>query len=364
MVQLFAHEVILIFINECFTFPGQSLETLILKMDALASDPTDLSHFDPFFIISVPYKTVRGHTITVDVLYPKSLNEPSNQQLRSIPRPVLLRYHGGGLIAGYSLFPPFFSPWYLELAQEYSAIIVSPNYRLLPESSVLEVLEDIEDHWQWMHQSLPLLLQRETNGAVKAHLSRIMTIGDSAGGYLSLQMGLSHPDQIRAVNAVYPMVNPKAPYFSSGQERPVFNLEAYPQDTLRSHLDDIRRREEPVIVSSPTDPDRLRLMFAACQHSQLGQLFPAGPIGPYPLERLDAGARFPRGGVLILHGRNDSVSPVEESYLLQRKITEVDPSLKFRLIVRDGEHGFDHQARLHDAWLWDAAQDIIRSWLE
>ena len=337
-------------------------------MDALTLGATDLSRFDAFFIISVGYKTVRGHTITVDVLYPKSLNEPSNQQLLSMPRPVLLRYHGGGLIAGYSLFPPFFSPWYLELAQEYSAIIVSPNYRLLPESSVLEVLEDVEDHWQWMHQSLPILLQRETKGTVKADLSRIMTIGDSAGGYLSVQMGLSHPGEIRAVNAVYPMVNPKAPYFSSGRERPVFNLPAYPQDTLRSHQDDIRRQEavtqEPVIVSAAADADRFRLMFATCQHGQLGQLFPAAPISPYPLERLDAGARFPRGGVLILHGRDDSVAPVEESYLFQRKITEVDPSLNFRLVVRDGEHGFDHLAGLHDVWLWDAVQDIVRSWLD
>ncbi|KAL4986247.1 alpha/beta-hydrolase [Aspergillus falconensis] len=337
-------------------------------MDALTLGVKDLSRFDAFFIISVAYKTVHDHEITVDVLYPKSLIEPPNQHLLSVPRPVLLRYHGGGLIAGYSLFPPFFSPWYLELAREYSAIIISPNYRLLPESSVLEVLEDVEDHWQWMHQSLPTLLQRETEGMVKADLSRIMTIGDSAGGYLSLQIGLSHPDKIRAVNAVYPMVNPKAPSFSSGQERAVFNLPAYPPDTLRLHLDDIRRQEavtqKPVIVSAAADADRLRLMFATCQHGQIGQLFPAAPISPYLLERLDAGARFPRGGVLILHGRDDTVAPVEESYLLQRKLAELDPSLNFRLVVRDGEHGFDHLAKLHDVWLWDAIQDIVRSWLD
>ena len=337
-------------------------------MDALTSGATDLSRFEAFAIISVSYKTVRSHTITVDVLYPKSLNDPSQEHVLCIPRPVLLRYHGGGLIAGYSLFPPFFSPWYLELAQEYSAIIVSPNYRLLPESSVLEVLEDVEDHWRWLHQSLPLLLQRETNNTVKADLSRIMTIGDSAGGYLSLQMGLSHPDEIRAVNAVYPMVNPKAPYFCSGQERPVFNLPTCPPDSLRLHLEEVKRQEaitqEPVIVSAVADADRFRLMFAACQHGQLGQLFPADPISPYPLERIHAGARFPRGGVLILHGRDDSVAPVEESYALRRKLAQIDPSLNFRLVVRDGEHGFDHLAKLHDVWLWDAIQDIIRSWLD
>ena len=74
---------------------------------------------------------------------------------------------------------------------------------------MLEVLEDVEDQWQWLHQSLPTLLLRETNRTVKADLSRIMITGDSAGEYLSLQMGLSYPDEIRAVNAVYPLVNPK-----------------------------------------------------------------------------------------------------------------------------------------------------------
>ncbi|OJZ90865.1 hypothetical protein ASPFODRAFT_203349 [Aspergillus luchuensis CBS 106.47] len=337
-------------------------------MENLTMDATDMSRFDAFPIISVGYKTVGDHTITVDVLYPKTLNDSTQQHKSpSGPRPVLLRYHGGGLIAGYSLFPPFFSPWYLELAQEYLAVIVSPNYRLLPESSVLDVLEDVEDHWHWMHQSLPALLQRETKGTVEADLRRIMTVGDSAGGYLSLQMALNHPDEIRSVNAVYPMVNPKASYFSSGEERPVFNLPTYPPDTLRLHLDHVRRQEavmqKPVIVSAAADAERFRLMFAACQHSQLGQNFPEAPITPYLLERLDAGARFPRGGVLILHGRDDSVAPVTESYALQGKLAQVDPNLNFRLVVRDGEHGFDHLAKLHDNWLCDAIQDIVRSWL-
>jgi acetyl esterase/lipase len=181
-------------------------------------------------------------------------------------------------------------------------------------------------------------------------------------------MILSHPDEVRAVNAVYPMVNPKAPYFGSGQERPVFNLPAFPPDTLRWHLEKIKRQEaitqKPVIVSAAADADRFRLMFAACQHGQLGQFFPAGPISPYLLERTEAGARFPRGGVLILHGRDDSVAPVEESYVLRKKLAQVDPNLNFRLVVRDGEHGFDHLAKLHDVWLWDAIQDIVRSWLD
>lgn len=41
-----------------------------------------------------------------------------------------------------------------------------------------------------------------------------MTAGDSAGGYLSLHLGLSHPNEIRAVTAAYPLVDAASPHFT------------------------------------------------------------------------------------------------------------------------------------------------------
>lgn len=58
------------------------------------------------------------------------------------------------------------------------------------------------------------------------------------------------------------------------------------------------------------------------------------------------------------------MGPVEESYLLKSKITQVDPSLDFRLVVRDGEHDFDHSANIRDGWLRDAIQDTVKACLE
>ncbi|OQE12713.1 hypothetical protein PENFLA_c064G01710 [Penicillium flavigenum] len=326
---------------------------------------TDMSRFDDFVILTTTYKTVHNHELTVNLLYPKSLNELS-QQLRT--RPVLLRYHGGGLVGGYSLYPGFFNPWYLELAKENSAIIVSPDYRLLPESSVMEILEDVEDNWKWIHQALPAFLEQQTQGTIQPDLSRIMCVGDSAGGYLSLQMGLNHPSEIRAINAVYPVVDFKSPYFCNGQERPVFNMPTFPRDCLERHMEEVKRQEtltqKPVIVSSGAGNERLELMFSLCQYGRLGNFFPDDTLAPYPLKKLDQGARFPSGGVLVLHGKDDTVAPVEQSYGLASKLAEIDPELNFKLIVRDGEHGFDHSAKLRDEWLWNAVQDILKAWLE
>ncbi|KAJ6022564.1 uncharacterized protein N7446_012914 [Penicillium canescens] len=323
--------------------------------------PTNTSVFDNFVVLTFIYKTIHDHEITTDVLYPKHLAENSSPSC-----PVILRYHGGGLVAGSSLYTPFFNPWYLELCHEHSAMIVSPNYRLIPESSVLEIFDDIEDHWRWMHHSLPTLLSVRAP-TVHIDLSRIMTAGDSAGGYLSLHMGLSHPNEIKVVNAVYPMTGPD-PTNPGGTGRSVFNIPLLPRDILERHMEQIKAREEeqqhPVVLSAETGPERLQLMFAICQWEQIGRLFPQNVDLPYLLKRLENGDRFPRGGVSVFHGRHDSVVPVQVSYDLTRKVQEVDPNLDFRLVVQDGEHGFDHQAKLHDKWLWEAVRDHIKCWLE
>lgn len=117
-------------------------------------NPDDLSRFSNFTILTTPYKTVLGHQIITDILIPSHLtNKSSSIPTEGSPlRPVLLRIHGGGLVGASSLFPDFFAPWHLELASRHSALIVSPNYRLLPESSVEEILSDIDDLWAWVQK--------------------------------------------------------------------------------------------------------------------------------------------------------------------------------------------------------------------
>lgn len=164
----------------------------------LPFDPDDLSRFSDFSIHTTPYKTVGSHAITADVLIPKSLlTSPSP------PRPLLVRFHGGGLVGASSLFPAFFAPWMLQLAEREGAVIVSPNYRLLPEASVGDVLADVEDVWRWVRGEgeeeggLARFVEHETKGRVTVDTRRVMTAGDSAGGYLSVMLALRHPDEIR-----------------------------------------------------------------------------------------------------------------------------------------------------------------------
>jgi acetyl esterase/lipase len=135
-----------------------------------------------------PYKIVLGHQITTDILIPPHLtNKPSSILTEGSPLcPVLLRIHGGGLVGASSLLPDFFVPWHLELASRYSALIVSPNYRLLLEYSVEEIHSDIEDLWTWVQKDMMAFVEAQTKSSVSVDTSRIITGGGSAGGNLSL----------------------------------------------------------------------------------------------------------------------------------------------------------------------------------
>jgi acetyl esterase/lipase len=93
----------------------------------------------------------------------------------------------------------------LELAETYNAVIVSANYRFLPEVTGLDILNDVEDFWTWLHsKELAALLEAQKGPSLD--LDRIMTAGDSAGGLLSIYLVLSHPDEIRAGTAAYPAI--------------------------------------------------------------------------------------------------------------------------------------------------------------
>ncbi|KAH7025318.1 Alpha/Beta hydrolase protein [Macrophomina phaseolina] len=336
-------------------------------MDTLR--PNDFSRFTDFDIHSTPYKTASTHPITADVLVPSTLTKsatpsptPSSPPPAS-PRPLLLRFHGGGLVAGSSLFPGFFAPWHLSLAARHSAIIVTPNYRLLPEASLPEILADIEDFWVWVHEALPSFVEERTNGAVRVDTSRILTAGDSAGGYLSLLLALRHPDAVRAATAAYPMVDVRSPHFCEAYDKPMFGVPQQPRSVVDEHVEKVRSGALPAVVSADPALERATLMFACVQHGVLGRAFPRERRDLALLEALADGARFPRGGVFVWHARGDSVVPIEGSRRLEEMVRELDPGLGFRLYQGQGEHGFDLDTSIEEDWMADGLRPVVAAWL-
>lgn len=328
----------------------------------MAFNPDDTSRFDPFHVLTTPYKVIDGHEITLNVVYPKSL-KPS-------PRgsPIIIRFHGGGLAAGASMFPDFFGRWLLELAERHSALIVSPDHRLLPEVSVADILDDVEDFWQWIHKELPSLLQKQP-GNITPDLTRIMTAGESAGGYLSIQLSLSHPDSIKATTAAYPMVDIDGPYFTQKFPKQLMEVPQLPETLVSDHMAKVRAQEallggKKVLVSSDARLERAPLMLAMIQHGSFGEYLDPTDARQVPIKSLERGAHFPKGGVFVWHGGEDSLVPVEGSQKFAESVTKLYPESQFTLAVRPGEHGFDSDTTIDEEWMSKGLGPLVEAWLD
>lgn len=95
-------------------------------------------------------------------------------------------------VGGSSLYLPWLSDWVIELALQEKAIIVSPNYRLLPESKGSDILDDMDDFWKWLSGGgIESALQLGGYGTITTDLTSTLVLGESAGesDYFAL-MGL------------------------------------------------------------------------------------------------------------------------------------------------------------------------------
>lgn len=325
-------------------------------------NPDDLSRFDDFNVLTTAYKRVHEHEISVNVLYQKDL-----PALASAAQPIIIRFHGGGLVAADSLFPDFFGHWLLDLAKINRAIIVSANHRLLPESNASDILEDLDDLWFWVHESLPSFLKTQSSGSIGCDLRRIMVVGESAGGYLAIQLALDHPDQIRTFLVQYPMLDMKSPWFMADYEKNVFGVPQLPRTLVADHLKKTHesevRADHKVIVSSDPRFERGPFMFSMIQQGLFRDYFDPQTTRLFPIDRVENGETLPVAGGLIWHGQDDSVVPIGGSVKFRDTVLNHHPSTNIVLQVQPGEHGFDATVKLSDEWVNTATKPFLEAWL-
>ncbi|KAJ5112059.1 hypothetical protein N7532_000104 [Penicillium argentinense] len=325
----------------------------------MASTDPKLTGFD---LIQTTYKHINTHSIRADILIP--------QAPHAGPRPVILRYHGGGLLMGDSLFMMFFPHWLADLALAHGAVIVSPNYRLLPEATSPEIYADIEDFWTWMHSSAFTDLLATHSTPTAADLNRILTAGDSAGGLLSVYTALAHAPQIRASTASYPWIDPGSEAFMTARAMPPFG-NSTPEKIYDDYMKTVKFGSPKSSVDSM---ESLTIMCAAVEYGHLGGLYARDTDGVpretlYPKARLEQkDVQIPRGGLAIIHGGDDTVIPVADSEEFVKRANEFTshlPGPGVTLTVRDGEHGFDSGLRWHEEeWMREAFKEAVRAWLE
>ncbi|KAJ7583877.1 Alpha/Beta hydrolase protein [Mycena floridula] len=306
--------------------------------------------FAPFNIFTATYKTVHDHEIQADVLIPKSISPAKC--------PVVVRFHGGGLVFGARLYPDWFAQWSIDYALKHSAIIVAADYRLLPEAKGKDLLEDLDDLWKWLHKDFPAFLAESAPG-FSPDLTRILSTGESGGGYMAIQLALSQPS-IRGVIATYPKIHLRSDFYKKGEKPANYMLgyPAVPESVLDEHLASMAPN---AVVSSAQPPLRMELAMAINQHGRLLEFFGTEPE-LFPFDRIEHVSAI--SPMLIIHGIEDSAVPVEHSRLFVEKLKQFLPDTKVELVTVPGEHGFDLEANLEMPWLKEGLKMVTSEWLE
>lgn len=118
------------------------------------------------------YKRVGDLEIKADVFPQKSPGK----------HPVVAWYHGGALMFGHRSAVP---KQLRDLCRTNGFVLVSFDYRLVPQTKLPTIIEDLNDGIAWIREKGPSLFNADSE--------RLVVAGASAGGYLTLMSGLLEP---------------------------------------------------------------------------------------------------------------------------------------------------------------------------
>ncbi|KAF2834949.1 alpha/beta-hydrolase [Patellaria atrata CBS 101060] len=306
--------------------------------------------FHPFDITDVAYKTVQNHEVLTSILIPKTIT-PGKY-------PLGIRFHGGSLVHGSRLCE-WVSPWVLSFAHSTPAIVLCPDYQLLPESNGIAILSDLRDLWAWIHSSLATHLHALRPG-LEIDLSRVLVTGESAGGYVATQLVLQRAlteraegeggvCSIKALVLHYPMLDLSAPWYNTPQP---LSMPSWPTPAPGAVETWLRDLPDGLVISAsdPVPEEKRRVMMAAMWLQGLcGKWLVRGVDtkeereAAFPFKMLErvkreAGSVPP---VLVVHGKEDDLVPVEGTEHFVQLMGRLFPDTPVVAKFEPGGHGFD-----------------------
>jgi len=150
------------------------------------------------------YKTVGDVKIDLDVYTPPCAAPKSGY-------PLFFAIHGGGYIHGDK--QAAFTVQELNEVMKRGWAIVSINYRLIPAVFLEDILQDVQDAYQWVRTELVK--------TISLNLNLVTVFGQSAGGGLAALSGYKLTPRPQAVISFYPFCSNWADPYSYRPEGPV-----------------------------------------------------------------------------------------------------------------------------------------------
>jgi acetyl esterase/lipase len=242
------------------------------------------------------YKTVGDCAIKADVF----------NASRGASRPVAVWIHGGALIMGdrrgidKTLVDALINAGY---------VVVSVDYRLAPETKLPEILEDIRDAFTWIRVAGP--------GSWGARLDRIVVLGGSAGGYLTLATGLLVDPRPAALVSFWGYGDVAGPWYSRPDP-------FYRRQPLVSQAE-ARSAVGTKALAEPPPRNQRGRFYLYCRQNGLWPKEVTGHDPDAEPNAFDAwcpvrniSARFPP--TMLIHGTNDTDVPYEQSVVMDREL--------------------------------------------
>jgi acetyl esterase/lipase len=258
----------------------------------------------------------------------------------------------------------------IELAAHHNAILVCPDYRLLPESSGLDIISDLHHFYTWLHTHLAdFLCQHFPLQPPVPDLGRILITGESAGGYMAVQsVLLGEVKGVKAVIAHYPMLDMQNHWYSKPGRKEICGQlpPDYPAGWLDRQLN-LAKESKPVTHRIPKEGE-LDTFVALLQEGRYTQVL-GSDATLFPIQNLER--MKSEGGKLlpmwIFHGDQDTIIPIDGMWAFKQRAVDVfgqeESGTIVTTVAKGQEHGFDNdEISLETNWVVEGRKWLSSHW--